>query len=183
MSVNHDRGIHRYRASALALAFILIFGVAGCTGTATEDPAPVSVVPAPQSLDEVRRGAQRELASGSQEASPHVTLAKVSEAEGDLAAAEQAYQRSLAIDPEQPTVHHDLAVLYFDRGDLAGAERSLRSALNLNPALHGSRLLLADVLAQAGRIEEARRHVTLVMEAEPQGIDPEMLQERLESYR
>lgn len=183
--MNHDLDIRprRGRMSAVALVVIMAVAVAGCSRPGGEDSPPASSVGAPESLDEISREAERQLSLGSTEASPHVVLGKVAEAEGDLASAEQAYLRSLAIDPGQPAVLHDLAVLYFDRGDLAGAERSLRSALGMDPALHGSRLLLADVMAKAGDVEEARRQVSLVLEAAPRGVDEDMLRARLESYR
>jgi len=105
---------------------------------------------------------------------------KMSEANGDLVEARQSYERSLEVDPGQPTVLHDLAVLNQAEGELDEATRLLREALAIDPGLHGSRLLLADILLEAGRGREALVEYEVLVDAAPAGVDLDVVRERIE---
>jgi tetratricopeptide (TPR) repeat protein len=56
---------------------------------------------------------------------------------------------------QRPNAWYNLAAFYALRNDLAQSERSLRSAMAWAPSWYKPRWMLAQVLRQAGRLEEA----------------------------
>ena len=86
---------------------------------------------------------------------PYVRLGAVYRAEGEFAAARQAYDRALALDPEHAPVLNNLGNLQRDGGDWQGAEASYRRALAQLPNYPEALINLATLLVDRGRFDEA----------------------------
>jgi tetratricopeptide (TPR) repeat protein len=84
-------------------------------------------------------------------------------------AAERAAQRS----EERPNAWYNLAALYATRNDFAGTERCLRAAMDWAPRWYKPRWMLAQVLEQAGRLEEAEAEARRAVELNG-GASPEV---------
>jgi Flp pilus assembly protein TadD len=79
-----------------------------------------------------------------------------------LGRSEEAVARAAAIAREHPepgTVHYRVALALQARGDRAAAEAEVRRALTIDPAQPEAHATLGQLLAQSGRIGEARHHM------------------------
>ncbi|MDZ4178085.1 MAG: tetratricopeptide repeat protein [Coriobacteriia bacterium] len=164
-------------------AVALLVSLTGCSADGTQIGEHDISALAARDTETTKADAEAMVRNPELRAQGHAILGKVSEASGDLAQARQSYERSLDVDPRQPTVLHDLAVLKHAEGEVDEAIRMLRDALAIDPSLHGSRLLLADILSEAGRAREASREYQALIDAAPQGIDLDMVRTRMEVGR
>jgi len=176
----------RRRYARYALLVFIASGAASlavsCAPSA-EEPGSDSQSTVPRTDAELRADAQALVRDEETEARGHAILGRLSEGEGDLEQAARAYKRSLEADPLQPAVLHDLAVIQYAQGDLDEAVRTLRTALQMNPELHGSRLMLADVLAELGLTRDARSEYRYIIDAEPRNLDIGIVEARLEALK
>jgi tetratricopeptide (TPR) repeat protein len=98
----------------------------------------------------------------------HVELARLLEAEGDLAGAARTLERALYISPFEPAVHEKLAALGAQAGDHAAVVRARRSLVALDPVDKPEALYqLAVALEGAGDAAGARREVLRALELAP----------------
>ncbi len=97
-----------------------------------------------------------------------------------LRAAERAAQSS----EERPNAWYNLAAFYAVRNDFAGTERALRAAIDWAPRWYKPRWMLAQVLEQAGRLEEAESAARRAFELQG-GLHPEVREtwDRIRSRR
>jgi Flp pilus assembly protein TadD len=65
----------------------------------------------------------------------------------------------LVLKPDSTQAHYNLGLCLAKIGDSPGAIASYQEALRCTPGQIGSHLALADELARAGRLEEARAHL------------------------
>jgi TolB-like protein/Tfp pilus assembly protein PilF len=76
--------------------------------------------------------------------------------------------RALALDPDSSSVHRTAGLVALYGRRLGAAEAALRRSLALDPSAGATRLLLASVLLEQGRNEQARAVATVVTDAELQ---------------
>jgi tetratricopeptide (TPR) repeat protein len=84
-----------------------------------------------------------------------VVLARIYEAEGDLASAAHSYKQAIGNQPEMVELHAALAELYVKAGDYDNALGSLDSAAELSNDDPQYVRRTAEVLEKAGRVREA----------------------------
>jgi Tfp pilus assembly protein PilF len=82
--------------------------------------------------------------------------------------ADQHAARALALDPNSSSVHRTAGLVAFYGRRLNAAEASLRRSLTLDPSAGATRLLLASVLLEQGRHEQARAIATVVSDEQLQ---------------
>jgi tetratricopeptide (TPR) repeat protein len=68
-------------------------------------------------------------------------------------------EQAIALKPDFGQAHNNLAVARSRAGDAAGAVRAYRDALRCNPGDFNAHMGLAEGLANAGQLEEAKEHV------------------------
>ena len=88
----------------------------------------------------------------------HVMLALAHVRRGGCEAALVELERARAAGPRLPAVNHLLGRCLMERNDWPGAEAAFREELAIDPNHFESRLLLATLLHEAGRKEEALSH-------------------------
>lgn len=71
--------------------------------------------------------------------------------------------------------YYRAAFEFINQGDSAGAAPLLRKSLEINPNNAGSRLELATILADQGKTDEAKIHLTKIIERRPDEVEPEDL--------
>jgi len=82
-------------------------------------------------------------------------IARMAEATGDLASAEQALSQALHIAPNFPDLHFQLACVRLRGQQRPAARRSLEAALKINPKYVAARVELALLDAREGLLGEA----------------------------
>ena len=83
---------------------------------------------------------------------------------GAWLAALSAAERATAATEAPLNAHYNLAVLYAMSNDFAGTERALRNAAAAAPQWYKPHWMLAEVLREAGRLDEARAAAEKAME-------------------
>ena len=71
--------------------------------------------------------------------------------------AKEALERASGLGPDRPDIRYNLGLLALQEEQWSVAEEELQGALRLMPSHSASRLLLARVLEETGRVEEAAR--------------------------
>lgn len=94
------------------------------------------------------------------------------EAEGNFAAAAEAYRRAVELFPSFAEGHYNLANMALRRDDLATAERHYREAARHDPGLAAAWYNLGHVLAESGRFEEAAEALQRAARLLPSWPDP-----------
>lgn len=92
---------------------------------------------------------------------------KIRSTETSRLAWQQAFDaavRASATSEERPNAYYNLAAFYALQNDFARTEQSLRSAIAWAPQWYKPRWMLAQVLRQAGRLDEAERLARLAVE-------------------
>jgi tetratricopeptide (TPR) repeat protein len=100
-------------------------------------------------------------------AEAHLVLAIASREASDDLAAERELRRALELDPSLPTANATLADVLVKMGDAPGAVEALRREIAVNPNHFDSHVLLALLLRQDSRVDEARGHVTKALQLRP----------------
>jgi Tfp pilus assembly protein PilF len=75
-----------------------------------------------------------------------------------------AAERSTTATEAPLNAHYNLAALHAMRNDFAGTERALRNAIAAAPSWYKPHWMLAEVLREAGRLDEARAAAEKAME-------------------
>lgn len=114
---------------------------------------------------------------------PWLFHARLQLARGDLRGALETLRRALAEDPEEAHAHALLALvlLALKRPHAAAHEAGL--ALGLAPELPLAHSTAASVALAQRRFPDAERHITRLLELEPDSADPLLLQARLLGLR
>jgi Flp pilus assembly protein TadD len=68
-------------------------------------------------------------------------------------------ERAVALKPDFAQAHSNLGVARSRAGDSAGAIRAYRDALRCNPGDANAHIALAEELANAGELNEAKEHI------------------------
>jgi tetratricopeptide (TPR) repeat protein len=79
--------------------------------------------------------------------------------------------------------HADLAERYRGYGILDEAENQLRAALHLRPGYNDLRLLLVRTLFERAKLDEAARHVEILLQQSPEYPDAHLLRGHIELAR
>ena len=79
---------------------------------------------------------------------------------------------AIALKPDFAQAHNNLGVARSKAGDFAGAIRAYRDALRCHPGDVNAHIALAEELANAGQVEEAKEHVSRAAEINPR--DPRL---------
>ena len=99
---------------------------------------------------------------------PHIALAKLLEARGDLAGAGDAFERAMFINPFDIATHEHMAELFKRAGDKARVVRERRAIVGLNPVDRaGAYYRLAVAQDEAGNQKAARDAVLRALEDAP----------------
>jgi tetratricopeptide (TPR) repeat protein len=106
-------------------------------------------------LDAQKRVAQIDATQGSRGAAAYGSLGELYHAYGFTDAAAACYREAGILDPDEFRWHYYAALLARERGDLAEAEAGLKIALRLHPIDELPQLRLAEIVAQANRLDEA----------------------------
>lgn len=87
---------------------------------------------------------------------------------GNTSRAEIYYKKSLLVTPNLCNAHHRLAAMKFKNGDINGAVEHYRELCKIDPEDIDSRLLLAGMLLNAGRMKDASEEykIALTIEAD-----------------
>ena len=88
---------------------------------------------------------------------PHLRWADALLADGEVAAAEQAYLHALHLRPYHPATRNNLGRLYLRQGRLEEAELQFRGLLEVSPDIVPARLNLAALLLRQGTWDEAEK--------------------------
>jgi Tfp pilus assembly protein PilF len=88
-------------------------------------------------------------------------------AEGDLAAAEEAYEDVLRLDPQNPFAYYNLGAISQGRGDADVAETNYRAALQIDADMVPALFNLAILRTQADDLKEATSLYEHVLELQP----------------
>jgi tetratricopeptide (TPR) repeat protein len=99
---------------------------------------------------------------------PHLALANLLQARGDLAGAGDVLERAMFINPFDAATHERMAELYRKTGDKARVVRERRALIGLNPVDRaGAYYQLAVAQDEAGDQTAARRSVLKALEEAP----------------
>jgi serine/threonine protein kinase/cytochrome c-type biogenesis protein CcmH/NrfG len=109
----------------------------------------------------------------------HRGLAKSYEETNQPDPALREYQQAAAIDAKRPDIHYAIGQLALRLGQLAVAERAFILVLTINPADHNSRFVLAQVYEREGKLEDAWRECTFVVNATPTNTQAQIMLQRL----
>jgi Tfp pilus assembly protein PilF len=94
-----------------------------------------------------------------------------------LDAATQAGERAAQHAPERQAACYNLAVLYGLQNDAPRAEAALRRAITIAPAWYKPHWMLAQLLRETGRVDEALREAELAQVLNA-GANPEVAETR-----
>ncbi len=100
-------------------------------------------------------------------AEAHLVLAIASREANDDIAAEKELRRALELNPALPTANGTLGEVLAKMGDAPGAVEALRRELAINPNHFDSHVLLALLLRQDSRNDEAREHLQKALALRP----------------
>lgn len=114
------------------------------------------------------KGVERKAAPPDENAATWLERGARSEAQGKLADAVDCFQRALALEPDSFEAARALAFGWARLGDVDQAEYFTGAALKLDPTWAPLQLLLADLLRQQGRLEEALRACEEAVRLAPQ---------------
>ncbi len=99
-------------------------------------------------------------------------LGEVLEATGREEEALESYRRGLSREPDDPDLHARCGQLLARQGQLPPAEAHLRESIRLSNGFRSEVVVaLGGVLAESGRLDEARREYDRVLEKEPANPD------------
>ena len=99
--------------------------------------------------------------------SPSAAEAQAALSRGDLQGAVRLSRIAVQQDPDDAEAHNTLGTALAKAGDRAGAEAAYRAAARAAPKLYKPYANLANLLAGAGRIEEARQQLHVAASLEP----------------
>ena len=85
----------------------------------------------------------------------------------------EAAERAALSSEERQNAYYNLAGFYSVRNDFQGAEQSLRSAIQVAPNWYKPHWMLAQVLREAGRLENALKEAVRAVELNG-GKNPEV---------
>ncbi len=91
-----------------------------------------------------------------------VSLARLQDRQGNPDQAVATYQKALKAHPDNALVHNDLGLCYARKRDLASAVAMLHKAVEKEPSKPNYRNNLATVLVEAGRADDALKHLQAV---------------------
>jgi tetratricopeptide (TPR) repeat protein/tRNA A-37 threonylcarbamoyl transferase component Bud32 len=112
----------------------------------------------------------------------HFRLAKCYEETSQLDAALREYQEAVRLLPltlKRPDIHVALGQLALRMRQLPVAERALVQALTINAADHATRFLLSQVYEQEGKLADALRECSYVLQATPANQAAQAMLQRL----
>jgi tetratricopeptide (TPR) repeat protein len=119
--------------------------------------ADVSSTPAEISDAEARLQKARQ--TSGDRASLHLATAELWRRRGEVAKVEPEVKQALALDPKSPFVHAALAGIYLAATNKALAEKELKMAAELAPLRSLVRIRCAELMADNGAIEEAKKQL------------------------
>ena len=90
-------------------------------------------------------------------------------------------EQAIALKPDFAQAHNNLALARSRAGDAAGAIRAYRDALRCNPGDLNVHLALAEELANDGKLEEAKEHVTRAAMLNPNDPRVQKARQQLQS--
>ena len=90
------------------------------------------------------------------------------------------WRRDLNVNPSNYAAHTRIAALLYGDGDLRGAADHLRQVVRLRPESTVTKIRLANVLADAGNLDEAR---DLMIKATRDAVEPDALVDMGQTYR
>ena len=90
-------------------------------------------------------------------ASLHMAAAELSRRRGDTAKVEPEVRQALALDPKSPFAHAAMAGIYLAASNKALAEKELKAAAELAPLRSLVRIRSAELMADNGALEEAKK--------------------------
>jgi tetratricopeptide (TPR) repeat protein len=93
------------------------------------------------------------------------------------------FETALRIDPRSQPGAAWLAIDARHSGDFAMAEKRTRKILEAVPLFWAARIILSDILFEAGSIHEARREIEKVFEQDPQNLGAARAMARLRIYQ
>ncbi|HUE74619.1 MAG TPA: tetratricopeptide repeat protein [Pirellulaceae bacterium] len=91
-----------------------------------------------------------------------VSLARLQDRQGNPDQAIVTYQKAIKAHPKSALVHNDLGLCYARKRDLASAVAMLHKAVEAEPSKPNYRNNLATVLVEAGRTDDALKHLQAV---------------------
>lgn len=112
----------------------------------------------------------------------HQRLAKCYEETGQLEAALREYQEAVRLLPpslKRPELHYALGQLAYRMRQWPLAERAFVQVLTINPADHATRFLLSQVYEQGGKLADAQRECSYVVQASPTNQAAQVMLQRL----
>jgi len=99
-------------------------------------------------------------------------LGEVLQSEGHPEEALETYLKGLTRQPDDAELHTRCGSLFAEKGDLPRAEAHLREAIRLSSGFRSEAVVaLGAVLAESGRLEEARKEYDKVLDKEPENPD------------
>ena len=152
-----------------------------------EERAPVSALPAPQTLaeeyflkgsaldvDESRHHAAANWYRKALEIDPYlvpalINLANIHYGRDELAEAQALYERAIGLDPDFFEAHFNLGNIYHDLGHFPEAAGCYRTALGLNSQYADAHFYLAITLEKTGHSLEAKPHWRAYQQLSPNG--------------
>lgn len=149
------------------LILSITLAVATTPGSATTDPGALGrerITAAHERLSVLLAATSRDVPAL---AKAYGELALVQHAFGQLEPALEAITKATNLSPDDPQWFAGRARIESDLGQRAEAVVSLEQALTLNPKDHASRIRLADLLAEANRLDDAAVAYALVESADP----------------
>ena len=87
---------------------------------------------------------------------------------GDSRRAIEYFNRAITISRESPAAHYGLAWLYYTMGKMIWARRRAESLLAVHPLHFDTLLLMADIIAREGDLEEAKKYAWKAIDAQPE---------------
>jgi tetratricopeptide (TPR) repeat protein len=118
-------------------------------------------------LAEARARVEKRVAAEPKRADLLVVAAKVYVAEGNLAKAEQALRQTLELAPMLPEPYVILTDIYRTQQRLDAARADYDALLQRNGANLGARTMAATLMHAQGKLEDAKRRYTEVLERDP----------------
>ncbi|MEX2027190.1 MAG: tetratricopeptide repeat protein, partial [Pirellulaceae bacterium] len=91
-----------------------------------------------------------------------VSLARLQDRQGNPDQAIVTYQKAVKAHPKSALVHNDFGLCYARKRDLASAVAMLHKAVEMEPSKPNYRNNLATVLVEAGRTDDALKHLRAV---------------------
>jgi len=91
-------------------------------------------------------------------------LARCRAAMQDSNGALKQYEKVIQLRPADPILYNNVGLIYAERGQLALAKDNYEQALRLDPRCTAARINLANLLYQEGRVDDAARQLTTVVE-------------------